>query len=123
MLSGDSVDYGLQFTRAGWSNTAGLPRATLQRVGYRVDQDGLWRDHWTVLDRTQASEPVRVRMLTGVRSVRFRFMNTSREWILRWPAPGTTPAADGDRSRPAAVEFVIDLEDWGEIRRVVEVPG
>ena len=123
VLSGDSVDYGLQFTRAGWSNTAGLPRATLQRVGYRVDQDGLWRDHWPVLDRTQATEPVQVKLLGGVRSVKFRFMNETREWVLRWPASGPVPAGDGDRSRPAAVEFVIDLEDWGEIRRVVEVPG
>jgi len=123
VLSGDSVDYGLQLTRAGWSNTAGLPRATLQRVGYRVDQDGLWRDHWPVLDRTQATVPVQVKLLTGVRSVKFRFMNQTREWVLRWPVSGPTPSADGDRSRPAAVEFVIDLEDWGEIRRVVEVPG
>jgi hypothetical protein len=28
-----------------------------------------------------------------------------------------------ERARPAAVEVVIDLEDWGEIRRVIEVAG
>ena len=53
LLAGDSVEYKLEFTRAGWSNTAGLPRPTLQRVAYRLDQDGLWRDYWRVLDRTQ----------------------------------------------------------------------
>lgn len=123
VLSGESVDYALEFTRAGWSNTAGLSRATLQRVGYRVDQDGLWRDHWPVLDRTQATEPVRVKLLGGVRSVKYRFMTPARDWALRWPATGSAPTAEGDRTRPAAVEFIIDLEDWGEIRRVVEVPG
>ncbi len=35
----DTLEYRLQLTRAGWSNTAGLPRPTLQRVGYRLDQD------------------------------------------------------------------------------------
>ena len=29
----DTLEYRLQLTRAGWSNTGGLPRPTLQRVG------------------------------------------------------------------------------------------
>jgi general secretion pathway protein J len=123
LVAGDSVDYPLEFTRAGWSNTAGLPRSTLQRVGYRLDQDGLWRDHWAVLDRTQAQEPVRVKLLTGVRSIRFRYMTAGRAWVERWPVGGVAIATDGERQRPAAVEVQIELEDWGTIRRVVEVPG
>jgi general secretion pathway protein J len=122
VLATESVDYRLQFTRAGWSNTAGLPRPTLQRVGYRVDNEGLWRDHWVVLDRTLSVEPTRQKLLTGVRSVRFRFMNANREWVERWPAAATGGTVD-ERARPAAVEVVIDLEDWGEIRRVIEVAG
>jgi general secretion pathway protein J len=123
VLAGDSIEYALEFTRSGWSNTAGLPRPTLQRVGYRLDQDGMWRDHWAVLDRTQATEPVRVKMLTRVRSIKFRFMNASRAWVDRWPASDAVGSADGERARPAAVEVVIDLEDWGQIRRVIEVAG
>ena len=126
VLATDSIEYGLQFTRAGWSNTAGLARPTLQRVGYRLDQEGLWRDHWQVLDRTLTLEPVRTRLLGKVRNLRFRFMNGAREWVDRWPegagaAGGAGP--DQDRLRPAAVEVIIELEDWGEIRRVVEVAG
>jgi len=131
VLAVNSVAYALEFTRAGWSNTAGLSRPTLQRLGYRLDQDGLWRDHWQVLDRTQATEPVRVKLLTGVRSVKFRFMTVSRDWSEIWPAAtaGVNQAAsaaatvDQARARPLAVEFVVVLEDWGEIRRVIEVPG
>jgi general secretion pathway protein J len=78
VLATDSIEYGLQFTRAGWSNTAGLARPTLQRVGYRLDGEGLWRDHWPVLDRTLVTEPTRVKLLGKVRSVRFRFMNAGR---------------------------------------------
>jgi general secretion pathway protein J len=123
VLAGDSIEYGLEFTRSGWSNTAVLPRPTLQRVGYRLDQDGLWRDHWAVLDRTQASEPVRVKLLTRVRSIKFRFMNASRTWVDRWPGSNAAGSPDGERARPAAVEVLIDLEDWGQIRRVIEVAG
>jgi general secretion pathway protein J len=122
VLASDGAEYQLQFTRAGWSNTGGLQRPTLQRVGYRLDQDGLWRDHWSVLDRTLSVEPVRTRLLAGVRSVRIRFMTAQRNWVERWPANEGLPGAD-NRLRPAAVEVVIELEDWGEIRRVVEVAG
>ena len=123
VLATDSIEYGLQFTRAGWSNTAGLARPTLQRVGYRLDGEGLWRDHWPVLDRTLATEPTRVKLLGKVRSVRFRFMNAAREWVDRWPVSDGTNLAGSERLRPAAIEIVLELEDWGEIRRVIEVAG
>ncbi|MGE5206337.1 MAG: type II secretion system minor pseudopilin GspJ [Chlamydiota bacterium] len=123
VLATESVEYGIQFTRSGWSNTAGLPRPTLQRVGYRLDGEGLWRDHWPVLDRTLAMEPVRVKLLGQVRTVRFRFMNASREWVDRWPATDGTGFAGVERMRPAAVEVTLELEDWGVIRRVIEVAG
>ena len=121
LLAGDAVDYRVQFTRSGWSNTAGLPRPTLQRVGYRIDQDGLWRDHWPTLDRTLAVEPVRRRLLSGVRGVTFRFLGPGREWVDRWPQSSGQPV--DERARPLAVEILIELEDWGLVRRVVEVPG
>jgi general secretion pathway protein J len=121
--AGDSVDYQLEFTRAGWSNTAGLPRPTLQRVGYRIDQDGLWRDHWRVLDRVQTSEPVRVNLLKGVRGLQLRFMNPSREWVDRWPQVQGPATVEQERQRPLAVEVTLDLDDWGTIRRIVEVAG
>ncbi|HET7204076.1 MAG TPA: type II secretion system minor pseudopilin GspJ [Steroidobacteraceae bacterium] len=124
VVAGDSVEYKVEFTRAGWTNTAGLPRPTLQRVAYRLDQDGLWRDYWRVLDRTQTAEPVRYNLLKGVRSVTFRFMTPAREWVDRWPeTDARNPAVEQERARPAAVEVTLELEDWGVIRRLVEVAG
>jgi general secretion pathway protein J len=117
----DTLEYRLQLTRAGWSNTGGLPRPTLQRVGYRVEDEQLWRDHWPTLDRTLVVEPVKVRMLDGVRGVRFRFLTSNRQWVDRWPAQQV--GTRNERSRPAAIEVVIELEDWGEIRRLVEIAG
>ncbi len=117
----DTLEYRLQLTRAGWSNTGGLPRPTLQRVGYRVEDEQLWRDHWPTLDRTLVVEPVKVHMLDGVRDLRFRFLTSNRQWVDRWPAQQV--GTRNERSRPAAIEVVIDLEDWGEIRRLVEIAG
>ena len=122
VVAGEGIEYKVEFTRAGWSNNAGLARPTLQRVAYRLDQDGLWRDYWRVLDRTQASEPVRIKLLTGVRAVSFRFLAPTQEWVDRWPQPGGNPL-EQQRLRPAAVEVTLDLEDWGQIKRVIEVAG
>jgi general secretion pathway protein J len=120
--AGLDPSYALSLTRAGYSNTAGLQRPTVQRVGYRLENGELWRDTWPVLDRTIAVEAVQRKLLTGVRSVTFRFMDSARNWQDRWPAV-QTPDLAGARLRPAAVEVVIELEDWGEIRRLFEVPG
>jgi general secretion pathway protein J len=62
--------------------------------------------------------PVRRDVLTHVKSVTFRFMNDSRQWVNQWPALGSSSL----RTRPFAVEITLDLEDWGKIVRVVEVP-
>jgi hypothetical protein len=60
---------------------------------------------------------------SNVRTVRLRFMNASREWVDRWPVSDGIGFAGSERLRPAAIEITLDLEDWGEIRRVVEVAG
>jgi general secretion pathway protein J len=122
LLADAATEYRLQLTRAGVSNTAGLPRPTLQRIGYRLDQDGLWRDSWPVLDRTLTVEPSRLKLLGGVRTVSFRFLRAGSDWSERWPMSGAA-GPSGQRVRPIAVEITLELEDWGQIRRVVEVAG
>jgi len=122
LLADAATEYRVQLTRAGLSNTAGLPRPTLQRVGYRVDQDGLWRDTWPVLDRTMTVEPTKQKLLGDVRTVSFRFLQSGSNWSERWPMSGAA-GPSGQRMRPIAVEITLELTDWGQIRRVVEVAG
>jgi general secretion pathway protein J len=120
----------VELTRAGWGNPAAVQRATLQRAAYRLEENKLYREHWLVLDRTLATEPVRVELLDKVRSVRFRFMDGDRVWQEAWPAQsrgnfpaGLTIGAPGMTERPLAVEVVLELEDWGTLTRLIEVPG
>ena len=49
-------------------------------------------------------------------------MNSSREWIEQWPPFGNTRDF-GFSARPIAVEITLVLSDYGELRRLVEVPG
>ena len=111
-----------ELTHSGWSNPAGMPRSTLQRVSYRLDNNKLRREYWTVLDRTQTGEPQSAVLLDRVKSVELRFMDGNRTWHEQWPPLGYS-APDATRLRPIAVEIKLELEDWGEIMRLVEVSG
>lgn len=112
----------VEFTHSGWSNPAGVPRSTLQRVAYRIEEKKLIREYWLALDRTMSSQPESAVMLEDVKSVKLRFMDANRTWHDQWPPLGYSPA-DAPWVRPIAVEFTLDLEDWGELKRLVEVSG
>jgi len=109
-------------TRAGWTNPAGVPRSTLQRVSWRMENKQLIREYWVVLDRTLTAEPVETVMLDSVESVSLRFMDNTRTWHQQWPPLGSS-GPDIMRMRPIAVEITLELTDWGKIVRLVEVSG
>jgi general secretion pathway protein J len=122
-LLGDSTQATL--TRGGWMNPAGVQRSTLQRVRYVLEDGKLYREQWTVLDATLAPTPMRRMLLDGVRAFSLRYRNDGRTWQPDWPPPassGTRTERDL-RWRPIAVEVTLELEDWGTIVRLIEVPG
>jgi general secretion pathway protein J len=119
VLADPSATYALEFSRAGWSNPAGLRRGTVLRVAYEWDEDVLYRLHWPVADRTLATPPLRVELLTGVEAVEVRFLDATNEWHLDWP-PLNMLGPDRLTARPRAVEFEVQLENIGSVWRVVE---
>jgi general secretion pathway protein J len=112
----------VELSRDGWSNTIGAPRGTVQRVLYVVEDGTLVRRHWQVTDATLANEPVSRKLLTGVQRIEIRYLGAGREWQTQWPPLGAPPEI-ALRARPRAVEVVVVLSDYGEIRRIIEVPG
>jgi general secretion pathway protein J len=112
-------EFALQLTHGGWPNPAGVPRSTLQRTAYRIEDGELIRYHWNVLDRTVNNTPITTVMLDEVDNLAFRFLTVNDEWVGQWP-PLTAQAGSGT-NLPRAVEIVLVLPDEGEITRVVEV--
>ena len=124
----------LSFTRTGWHNPNGYPRSNLQRVNYRLEDDALWRDSYTVLDRAASTEPTSVLLLEGVDEIQLRFLagldqlqvssrglniDTS-DWTENWVADTSAPSAS--LAPPTAVEIMLQLDDWEEIRRLYALP-
>lgn len=112
--------YALELTRGGWNNPLALPRGTLQRAAYRIEDGQLLRYHWNVLDRTFNNELIGVSLLEGVDSIAFRFMQDNGEWTDRWP-PQAATGLPGLRQRPRAVEIILTLQDEGTLTRLIEI--
>lgn len=113
-------EFAIELTHGGWGNPAGLPRGTMQRVAYRIEEEQLLRYHWGVLDRTYANEPIVTVLLDDVESLYFRFYSATGEPSEVWP-PQALQGGQGLRDLPRAVEIVLTLPDQGEITRLLEV--
>jgi general secretion pathway protein J len=112
----------VQLTRAGWSNTAGQQRSTLQRVSYGLVGDVLKRSYSVNLDTVQGNTPVTQDLFTGVKAIQLRYLDGNQAWQTQWPPPALV-LPESLWTRPVAVELIIEFKDWGRIRRIIEVAG
>jgi general secretion pathway protein J len=111
-----------ELTRGGWSNTAGQQRGTLQRVSYALVDGVLKRSYQTALDTVQGNKPVVQDLLSGVKTIQFRYLDDNQAWQNIWP-PAGLQSPDSLVSRPVAVEITLEFKDWGHVRRLIEVAG
>jgi general secretion pathway protein J len=122
LLADPNGQFALEFSRGGWANPGGFPRGTVLRVAYNFEDDKLVRYHWPVMDRTTATPPVRTQLLDGVMNVEVRYLDGTGMWQLDWPPVGMS-GPERLIARPRAVEFSIELKDFGRVTRLVETTG
>ncbi len=94
--------------------------AILEQLGSHLLQP----DHIVAVGGVDLCEPLdeaptrRRQMLSGVDSLSFRFLDNSGEWKGSWPPTDVeTPGL------PLAIEFTLELEDYGDVIRVFALPG
>ena len=108
----------VEVTRGGYANALALPRAELERVAWRVLDGTLQRRRHAVLDRTAGSTPTDDDLLDAVQSFDLRYLGEGGSEQTQWPPPQGSNA-----QLPRAVVLRLQLEDLGEIRRVLELPA
>jgi general secretion pathway protein J len=121
--AGGFTEMPLEFTRGGIRNPMGQQRASMQRIAYAIEDGRLLRYSWQVLDRAQDSEPLSSTLLDQVALMETRFMDGAGDWHEQWPPVRGEIVGEALSLMPRGVELRIELEDWGTIRRVVELPA
>ncbi|MBD9355729.1 type II secretion system minor pseudopilin GspJ [Methylomonas albis] len=107
-FSGGNGEELLTLTRSvpDWSQLS--MHSQLQRISYRLENGVLYRQVWTVLDRTQQTQFHRKKLL-NVTALELRFYGGD-EWHPHWSAEGA--------GMPGAVEANFSLAGLGDIRRL-----
>ena len=118
ILTGDGGDIVIEFSRGGRRNPAELLRSHLQRVAYKIEENTLSRLHWPHLDRTQEMLPYESVLLEDVENASIRFLDNNNEWHNEWPPLSGTGLPGDTTVVLSAIEFTLELQDWGEIVRI-----
>jgi general secretion pathway protein J len=124
LIGGDT----LRLTRGGWRNPAGRQRSTLQRIGYAYEEQQLVRYSWSVLDRAQDSEPLKLPLTEDVERMGLRYLDGNDAWKEQWP--DTTDFVDNEATEgllelpalPKAVEVTIEHKNFGTLVWLFQLP-
>lgn len=115
----NNIDYLVEFSRGGRVNPAQILRSTLLRVAYQFDDEKLIRLQWPQLDRAPGIDARQTVVLDDIEDVTLRFLDKDGEWQEQWPPLNAATGADGgDIVELFAIEVVLQLKDWGDIRRL-----
>lgn len=127
----------LWFVRGGWSNPLGQPRSELQRVLYRIDEQGnLRREYAPERNQDLSAPPVgSVVMLTDIGRVQFRFLPHDKplsdsNWLNEWEYSGLQSETENEqglpllpRTLPDAIEVSVHSDTMGLLRQTLILPG
>jgi general secretion pathway protein J len=105
----------LLFTRGGNFSSMKLDQTELTRVAWSLQDEQLIRSNWPSLDSAQGEQPLSAPILSQVTRLQIRVLDQDKLWHRDWPLAAN--------SRIRAVEITLELEGWGEIRRLFPLPG
>ncbi|MEJ2589951.1 MAG: type II secretion system minor pseudopilin GspJ [Candidatus Thiodiazotropha sp.] len=120
LRSGGQSTLLLELTRGGYANPMKLPRSSLQRVGYQLEDETLYRVTWPALDRAQNTEPHRQRLFGGIKGIEIVYYDQAMAKKTEWPAQ-KTGAQQTVTALPKAIEVDLELDKWGNVRRLFPV--
>jgi len=119
LSTANDIDNLVEFTRGGRPNPANLLRSTLVRVAYQFDDETLVRLQWPQLDNAPGTEAKKTTLIDNLESVSIRYLDNNAQWQEEWPPVNTGASISNTIStQPLAIEVILTLADWGEIRRI-----
>lgn len=116
-----ATQYWLTLLRGGHANPLHFPRTEMIRVGYRVQDETLWRDVWYDLASVDSEQARPQKIVEHVESIEVRLLPhtatsySDGPWVDRWPAPNLPQAGS---KLPLAIEVTLKLDGYSEITRL-----
>ncbi|MHB8167671.1 MAG: type II secretion system minor pseudopilin GspJ, partial [Sulfuricella sp.] len=104
-------DAQLAFTRMGLEGQSGV-LSDVQRLGYRLRDGKVEMLVWPVLDQAPRTRPDVEVVLSGVKSMKIRYLGAEGAWWTSWPKPG----APGEL--PRALEVTLELMSGERMSRL-----
>ncbi len=110
----------LDLTRTGWPNPLQQARSQLQRIHYELNAKGeLVRLSWSQLDRERGAKPQQSILLKNIDTMQIKVYSANGGLVQEWPA-FQSQATNNEAALselPRAIEIVVNVKPWGEIRR------
>lgn len=117
----DGVKTVIELSIAGRRTLPGETRGSLQRITYVIRDGDLLRLSWPVLDRAQDTTAHESTLLEGVEVMTLRYLSEQGAWTDEWQTGLANEA--GSPLLPRAIEITMELEHWGNLRRIYRVAG
>lgn len=109
----------LDWTRGGRQTWLNTQSSGLMRVGYGIKEQQLVRYQWPVLDQAPDSVALESTLLKDVKNLDIRFLDEKNTWHNQWPPTDFSSSTPTDPSKlPLAIEFTLELDDWGKVTRL-----
>jgi general secretion pathway protein J len=113
----------LELTRIGVPNPLKQVRSDLQRVNYSLNTKGeLVRSTWQQLDRDRGVQAQQTVLLTKVKTISIRAHNPNGGANAEWPIVQGRADDKAIHALPRSIELIMDVQPWGEIRRLFAMP-
>ena len=121
-LTGNSTPgFMYALTTKTWFNPHNTQGVLLQRIGYQLQDQKLWRTYHPQLDAGIGNSPVRYTLMDQVTNFKVRFLLDKKQWINYWP-PIDQQGKPNLKKLPTAIEIQLTTADFGTIKRVLEIP-
>lgn len=108
----------LELSRHGLGNALALPRAEIERVAWIKRDDRLLRLRWSTLDRAPGAQAIEDELLDGIERLEWVYLDAQGKSLRQWP-----PGQGETQVFPRAVQITLDVQGFGELRRVMELPS
>ena len=108
----------LQVFRGGRSNPLYFPRTELVRIGYRLEENTLWRDSWWDPGNPDPELAFQQKLLEDVDTIEVRLLPVDAQSVQDGPWADSWPPQGRPDVLPRAVEITLILEDERKLTRL-----